>query len=46
MAELRHATIPELERRIQNMESKLVNIQGARMLKEEVDAEDIAEIAF
>jgi ATP-dependent Clp protease ATP-binding subunit ClpB len=44
MAELRHATIPDLERRIQDMESKLVNIQGARMLKEEVDAEDIAEI--
>ena len=44
MAELRHSTIPDLERRIQDMESKLVNIQGARMLKEEVDAEDIAEI--
>ena len=44
MAELRHATIPELERRIQDMESKLVSIKGARMLKEEVDAEDIAEI--
>jgi ATP-dependent Clp protease ATP-binding subunit ClpB len=44
MAELRHAIIPDLERRIQDMESKLVNIQGARMLKEEVDAEDIAEI--
>ena len=44
MAELRHATIPDLERRIQDMESKLVNIPGARMLKEEVDAEDIAEI--
>src|SRR5437764_11234083 len=44
MAELRHATIPELEQRIQDMESKLVSIQGARMLKEEVDAEDIAEI--
>ncbi len=44
MAELRHATIPELERRIEDMESKLVNIQGARLLKEEVDAEDIAEI--
>ena len=44
MAELRHATIPELERRIQDMESKLVNLQGARMLKEEVDAEDIAGI--
>jgi len=44
MAELRHATIPDLERRIQEMESKLTSIQGARMLKEEVDAEDIAEI--
>src|SRR5205823_1460445 len=44
MAELRHATIPELEQRIQDMESKLVSIQGARMLKEEVDAEDIAII--
>src|SRR5690348_1750516 len=44
MAELRHATIPDLERRIQDMESKLISIQGARMLKEEVDAEDIAEI--
>src|SRR6266699_810551 len=44
MAELRHATIPDLERRIQGMESKLISIQGARMLKEEVDAEDIAEI--
>src|SRR5438477_401982 len=37
-------SIPELEQRIQDMESKLVSIQGARMLKEEVDAEDIAEI--
>jgi ATP-dependent Clp protease ATP-binding subunit ClpB len=44
MAELRHATIPDLERRIQDIESKLLSIQGARMLKEEVDAEDIAEI--
>jgi len=44
MAELRHATIPDLERRIQDMESKLISIQGARMLKEEVDAEDIAQI--
>ena len=43
-AKLRFGTIPELERRIQDMESKLTSIQGARMLKEEVDAEDIAEI--
>ncbi len=43
-ARLRYGTIPDLERRIQQMESKLTSIQGARMLKEEVDAEDIAEI--
>ena len=43
-ARLSYGTIPDLERRIQEMESKLTSIQGARMLKEEVDAEDIAEI--
>jgi ATP-dependent Clp protease ATP-binding subunit ClpB len=44
MARLRYGTIPELERRITDMESKLINLQSARMLKEEVDSEDIAEI--
>src|SRR6266566_4207366 len=44
MAQLRHDTIPRLERQIQEMESKLTNLKGARMLKEEVDAEDIAEV--
>src|SRR6266571_331739 len=44
MARLRYGTIPELERRIADMESKLINLKSARMLKEEVDAEDIAEI--
>ena len=46
MARLRYDTIPKLEGRIHEMEAKLSNIQGrgARMLKEEVDAEDIAEI--
>ncbi len=44
MARLRYGTIPELERRIAAMESKLINIKSARMLKEEVDAEDIAGI--
>ena len=44
MARLRYGTIPQLEVRIHEMESKLTSIQGARMLKEEVDAEDIAEI--
>src|SRR5437764_10483901 len=44
MAQLRHDTIPRLERQIQEMESKLTNLKGARMLKEEVDAEDIADV--
>jgi len=44
MARLRYGTIKELEQRIQEMESKLTSLKGARMLKEEVDAEDIAEI--
>ena len=45
-AELRHGTIPQLEQQLREMEAKLSSIQGqgARMLKEEVDAEDIAEI--
>ncbi|MBV9020957.1 MAG: ATP-dependent chaperone ClpB [Ktedonobacteraceae bacterium] len=45
-AELRHGTIPRLEQQLHEMEAKLTSIQGqgARMLKEEVDAEDIAEI--
>ncbi len=43
-AELRHGTIPKLEQQLREMEAKLTSIPGARMLKEEVDAEDIAEI--
>jgi ATP-dependent Clp protease ATP-binding subunit ClpB len=44
MGQLHNGTIPDLERRIQKMEAKLTSIQGPRMLKDEVDAEDIAEI--
>ena len=43
-AELRHGTLPKLEHQLQELEAKLSNVQGGRMLKEEVDAEDIAEI--
>jgi len=43
-AELRHGTIPKLEQQLRELEEKLTSIQGKRMLKEEVDAEDIAEI--
>lgn len=46
MARLRYGTIKDIEQRLQEAESKLIGIQGqgSRMLKEEVDAEDIAEI--
>ncbi|MGH2506046.1 MAG: ATP-dependent chaperone ClpB [Ktedonobacteraceae bacterium] len=41
---LRYGTIPDLQRQLQAAEAKLGSIKGARMLKEEVDAEDVAEI--
>jgi len=44
-AEIRYGRIPELERRIDEATSHLDVLQsGQRMLKEEVDAEDIAEV--
>ncbi|MFM9086098.1 MAG: ATP-dependent Clp protease ATP-binding subunit [Acidimicrobiia bacterium] len=44
-AEIRYGRIPELERRIGEATEALGTLQGdTRMLKEEVDAEDIAEV--
>ncbi|MCU1400100.1 MAG: clpB, partial [Acidimicrobiales bacterium] len=44
-AEIRYGRIPELERRIDDATHHLDSLQsGNRMLKEEVDAEDIAEV--
>ncbi|MEO7987246.1 MAG: ATP-dependent chaperone ClpB [Gemmatimonadales bacterium] len=44
-AELRYGRIPELERRLEEDEHRLQETQSkAKYLKEEVDAEDIAEI--
>jgi ATP-dependent Clp protease ATP-binding subunit ClpB len=44
-AELRYGRIPELERKLAEDERKLEELQkSAQFLKEEVDAEDIAEI--
>ncbi|HUC32934.1 MAG TPA: AAA family ATPase [Ilumatobacteraceae bacterium] len=45
-AEIRYGRIPELERRIEEATSHLDELQagGQRMLKEEVDSEDIAEV--
>ena len=44
MARLRYSIIQGLEQRIKDQEAKLSNLQSGRMLKEEVDAEDIAEV--
>src|SRR5499427_1330309 len=44
-SELQYGRLPDLERRIKEQESKLAELQkGQRMLKEEVDEEDIAEV--
>ena len=43
-AELRYGKLPELERQLQEEEARLQKTEGPRMLKEEVDAEDVAEI--
>jgi len=43
-AELRHGTIPALEQQIRDAESAIHNSAADRMLKEEVDEEDIARI--
>jgi len=44
-AEIRYGRIPELERRITEATAHLDQLQvGQRMLKEEVDADDIAEV--
>ncbi|RMH09089.1 MAG: AAA family ATPase, partial [Nitrospirae bacterium] len=45
VAELRYGTLPRLERELQEEEAHLSQKQGAnRLLKEEVDEEDIAEV--
>jgi ATP-dependent Clp protease ATP-binding subunit ClpB len=44
-SELQYGRLPELERRIKEAETRLAELQkGQRMLKEEVDEEDIAEV--
>ncbi len=44
-SELQYGRVPELERRIKGADAKLADLQkGHRMLKEEVDEEDIAEV--
>jgi ATP-dependent Clp protease ATP-binding subunit ClpB len=44
-SELQYGRVPELEQRIKAAEAKLAELQkGQRMLKEEVDEEDIAEV--
>ena len=44
-SELQYGRVPELERRVREAEAELADIQKShRMLKEEVDEEDIAEV--
>jgi ATP-dependent Clp protease ATP-binding subunit ClpB len=44
-SELQYGKLPELERRLADEDKKLASLQSAqRMLKEEVDEEDIAEV--
>jgi ATP-dependent Clp protease ATP-binding subunit ClpB len=44
-AEIRYGQIPDLERRIEEASKRLAELQGGtKMLKEEVDEEDIAEV--
>ena len=43
-SELQYGRLPELERSIRDEEARLGEQQGQRMLKEEVDEEDIAEV--
>jgi ATP-dependent Clp protease ATP-binding subunit ClpB len=44
-SELQYGRVPELEQKIRNEEARLATLQaGQRMLKEEVDEEDIAEV--
>jgi ATP-dependent Clp protease ATP-binding subunit ClpB len=45
-AEIRYGQIPELERKVEEATKKLDELQagGERMLKEEVDEEDVAEV--
>src|SRR5471032_2763160 len=44
-SELQYGRVPEVEQRIREQESRLADVQkGKRMLKEEVDEEDIADV--
>jgi len=44
-SEIRYGVVPEIERRIDDATKALAELQGAgAMLKEEVDAEDVAEV--
>jgi ATP-dependent Clp protease ATP-binding subunit ClpB len=43
-AELQYGKLPELEKKLQAEEERMAATPGKRMLKEEVDAEDVAEV--
>ncbi len=43
-ARLRYGTLPELQKQLDKQTAALQQISGQRLLKEEVDAEDVAEV--
>ncbi len=43
-ARLRYGTLPELQKQLDNRTAALQKISGQRLLKEEVDAEDVAQV--
>lgn len=46
VAEIKYSTIPQLEKKVKEKEKELIGIQkkGQRILKEEIDEEDIAKV--
>lgn len=44
VAEIRYGKIGEAERRLEENQKKMVELQGDSLMKEEVDSEDIAEV--
>jgi ATP-dependent Clp protease ATP-binding subunit ClpB len=43
-ARLRYGTLPEMQKQLETLAAALQQISGQRLLKEEVDAEDVAEV--
>ena len=44
VAEIRYGKIPALQEKLKNEDKKLSKLQSSRLLKEEVDEEEIADV--